>query len=1042
MTQSLQTSAPWHKASFDRFVNDRLPALLAARLPLAGYHVEPATPYACRVAIALSSEAGEVQVDYADVPQPDAEGVFEVDGVCRVVVPIASREELDVAEIRCVGEQLYDWIEARLGEAPSGLPWDASLVRAWLPLDSWVREFLTAAQELDPRTRALLSRSEHLERWQRRFSHAGQVLDEPNWLSRQGHLRSVLIPTRERLFAPGQIGRACPFETPEGPNIGRVLHIAVGAEIEDGKLQVIDEAPESALGLTASMVPFLEHNDANRQLMGTNMMRQWLVPPDPEPAWVQTGNGPDVPDFWCGRNLLTAFISWDDTFEDGIVISASCAARLSYPHALEPGDKLSNRHGTKGTVARIVPDDEMPHLPDGTPVEIVFGFIGCHTRMNFGQIREAVMGRIARAEGTPVVVRPFHAPSEQELRERLAAAGLPESGMEVLAVGKGGGRLDRPSTVGWVYWGKTFHVARDKLYVSIAPPSGQEHGDLEYLALRDVGAVETIGEHFNTRAASRPDAASLADRVAAGPVEQAGPPTPAFAELARRLAVTGIATELTDTRLAFRFASPPGATLKLAGPVPHPWLADRELTEVGAFESLDAYHALVQANAKAQRAIDTHSPDGLKHKAFEQLEACVRTFFDALVTPEHVRFTIDNTRVLFCGWTAISPGWDLGIDQLGVPDEIAWTIFGPLVVRELGADQEVKARSERAAEVLDRIMSESWVILYRAPATRPTAFVAFHPVRIPGHVIRLQPLVCPLMNADFDGDQAAVFLPITEAGQREADERLSVAGHLRRDPGLIQELSMHQEAMWGLACLSTTEAGRREIADLAGVEVAAPEGLITRRSLGDAMRRIVERDGVDAALEVFQRLMQRGFEAGRQSGASLSPFFGQTVQRPTVPTSDDAGAWNAYAEELVERLASRTDYADSDIGPQLLAVKSEARGSMRHLVNLIGPGAAITDVDGTPFRIQRGFRDGLTPREMFAWTVRAREALGQVVLDLSQIDRGLREGGAPTGFNLMSRAMRAERPGIVFARAAASGEGDPLADPDTRAFVGLPIQPS
>ena len=338
MTRSARTSVPWHKASFDRFLNDRLPALLAARLPLAGYHVEPVNPYACRVTITLSSEAGEVQVDYADIPQPDAEGAFEVDGVHRVVVPIASWEELDVADIRCVGEQLYDWIEARLGEAPSGLPWDASLVRAWLPLAAWVREFLTARQEPDPRTREFFARRGELERWQRRLSPAGQVLDETNWLARQGHLRSILIPTRERLFAPGQLGRACPFETPEGVYIGRVLHIAVGAEIEDGKLRRVDEAPESALGLTASMVPFLEHNDANRQLMGANMMRQWLVPPDPEPAWVQTGNEPDVPDFWCGRNLLTAFISWDDTFEDAIVISASCAERLSYPRAVEPGD--------------------------------------------------------------------------------------------------------------------------------------------------------------------------------------------------------------------------------------------------------------------------------------------------------------------------------------------------------------------------------------------------------------------------------------------------------------------------------------------------------------------------------------------------------------------------------------------------------------------------------------------------------------------------------------------------------------------------------
>ena len=144
----------------------------------------------------------------------------------------------------------------------------------------------------------------------------------------------------------------------------------------------MDESPEATLGLSAVLIPFLEHNDPPRILMGANMMRQWLSPSapetapvncpkgmsrvaaSPEPALVQTGYEPDAPDFWCGRNLLTAFISWGgDTLRSGIVISESCAARLNFPYAVEPGDKISNRHGTKGVISRILPDDEMPILP-------------------------------------------------------------------------------------------------------------------------------------------------------------------------------------------------------------------------------------------------------------------------------------------------------------------------------------------------------------------------------------------------------------------------------------------------------------------------------------------------------------------------------------------------------------------------------------------------------------------------------------------------------------------------------------------------------
>ena len=128
-------------------------------------------------------------------------------------------------------------------------------------------------------------------------------------------------------------------------------------------------------------------------------------------------------------------------------------------------------------------------------------------------------------------------------------------------------------------------------------------------------------------------------------------------------------------------------------------------------------------------------------------------------------------------------------------------------------------------------MERSWVIINRAPTLTPTCLLSFHPVRIPEPVIRLHPLTCPLLNADFDGDTASVFLPVTAAAQREAGERLSVAGHLVRDPGVLESLLPTQAALWGLADLSRSTQGRDEIARLAGADVAAPEGLVTREAL-------------------------------------------------------------------------------------------------------------------------------------------------------------------------------------------------------------------
>lgn len=1031
---TLNSAAPWHKATFDHMLHERLPELLAARLPVVGYSVASTSTYTCSVTVSLATDAGDIAVVYRDVLQPDEHGIWMLDGQRFVVVPIADHEELATAEVRCAGEQIYDFIEEHLGEPPRDLPWDEALLRAWLPLDSWIRAFF--AQE-----------SPHPY-----LAHTAQYLDWVNWLATHTHLRRVLIRDRQRVIAPGQLGRTCPFETPEGPNIGRILVIATGAEIRDGRLQIVDDRPEATLGLEAAMIPFLEHNDPARLLMGTNMLRQWLPPSDPEPALVQTGNEPDAPDFWCGRNLLTAFVSWGaDSYEDGIVISESCARRLDYPAAVEPGDKLSTRHGAKGVVSRILPDDEMPLLADGTPVELVYDFINAHRRMHFGQVREAIMSRIARAEGTPAIVPPFHAPSEHELRERLVAAGLPADGMETLTFGRGGAPLDRPSTAGWVYWGRLLHMASNKIRAQVGGtgnlqpdqrPSweeyaeGQFQGELEYYALRDASAFEMIGEQFNTRALERADADTLAARVAAGALQQAPPPSPRFAELVRRLASAGIAVDWEGDRLAFRLAPPTGIALTLARPVTHPWLRTQKLSEVGAWEGLPEYAALVEANARLERVQASHAPQSLAEQAFARLENRVKAFCDALLGAEQVRF---GARVLFSGRAVLAPGAGLRLDQVGLAADIAWTLFGPQVQRELGDAQAVSARSERATNVLDDVMARAWVVIHRAPSLTPTAFLAFHPVRTTDRVIRLHPLACTLLNADFDGDQAAVFLPLSEATQREAGQRLSLAGHLTRNPDLLPLVLPAFDALWGLAELSRRPDGPAEIARLVGRDVAAPQGVVTWDTLAEALRDMFQRDGIEQVLQTLDRLARRGFEVAQTSGASISPFVGATLERPPAPDTGDGEAWEVYAEELAERIVTRSDLDDPDLGPQLLAIKSGVRGDVRQFLPLLGPRGMVKDARGEPVVVRHGYRDGLLPEEIFAVAAGEREGLARIALDWerTQVGQRLRGTGEPHNLTVLARAMRSKHPGIVFARAAATGESDPLHDPDSRRFVGL-----
>jgi len=1026
---TIDFSSPWHKASFDRFLQESLPQLLAERLPLTGYHAEPTGRYTCHIAVTLDSASGDVVCDFADLPYPDEDGIFEIDGQRKVVVPLAPTEELDTAEIACVGEQLYDHVTKHLGQAPQNdLPWEAELARAWLPLDEWIDEFMHDAQ-------------------------SAQWLEDMNWLTRHIHLRSIFVLERKAAIAPGQLGRVCPFETPEGSNTGRILRVAVGAEIRDGRLIIAADTPQAGLGLASSMIPFLEHDDPIHLLMGANMLRQQIVQSTPEPALVQTGNEPDAPNFWAGRNLLTAFVSWGaDTFAEGIVVSQSAAQRFDTPYALEPGDKMANRHGTKGVVSSVLPDDEMPHLPDGTPVELVFNVNSTRLRMTHGQVLEAVMGRVARAEGEPAIVPPFDAPDRGEIRQRLAKASLPESGIETLTMGKDGPAFQQPSTVGYVYWGRLFHLARGK--VKTSPASNQRQGDMETSALLAIGAYENVHEGLNTRAARKNNADDLAAHLATGPVEQAGPPTPMFADLAHRLRIAGIEASLEDEMLAFHFAPPEGDVIELARPVSHPWLRERELTEIGmcteaddydVFSTpwylagklplLETYTQMVEANDRLARMLQSQAPEKLVQDATAQLQSRTDAFFDALLAPTHLLL---GERQLFSARTVITPGAGLRLDQVALADEIAWALFGPLAIRELGGDKDaVQARTEQAAQALDAVMARSWVVVNRAPTLSPTALIAFHPLRNPDSVIRLHPLVCEWLNADFDGDQVAVFLPITAGGQREAGEKLSVAGHVARDPALLDGLLPPAEALCGLAGLSLTDEGRREIARLIGAEVSIPEGLLTRTTLASAMHEMLDRDGVEATLAALERLTKRGFEVAKASGASLNPFIGESLQRPPEPEGDDWDAWAAYQEALVESMLARTDYENPDLGPQLLAIKIGVEG-MDHLRALVGP-KQCSDFDDQLVIVRRGYAEGLTPEEMFAWAAGTRKWLLQLVNEMETMAQTAREHNAPGAFSVLARARRAKHPGIVFARAAATGEVDPLRDVESRVLVGLPV---
>jgi len=173
------------------------------------------------------------------------------------------------------------------------------------------------------------------------------------------------------------------------------------------------------------------------------------------------------------------------------------------------GDKLAGRHGNKGVISRIAPVEDMPFLPDGTPVDMVLNPLGVASRMNIGQILETHLGWAAQKLGYKVATPALDGITEETIKEELKKAGLPEDGKEQLFDGKTGRPLDQKSTVGVMYVMKLNHLVEDKMHMrSIGPYSlitqqplggkaqfgGQRFGEMEVWALEGYGSAYTLQE--------------------------------------------------------------------------------------------------------------------------------------------------------------------------------------------------------------------------------------------------------------------------------------------------------------------------------------------------------------------------------------------------------------------------------------------------------------------------------------------------------------------------------------------------------------------
>ncbi len=207
---------------------------------------------------------------------------------------------------------------------------------------------------------------------------------------------------------------------------------------------------------------------------------------------------------------------------------------IAMKRKLSVGDKVSGRHGNKGIIARIVPEEDMPRLPDGTPVEIVLNPLGVPSRMNVGQILETHAGWAAKSLGMWIATPVFDGVSEKEIKELLKKAGLPESGKILLFDGVTGEVFDQEITVGYIYMMKLYHLVDDKIHARSTGPyslitqqplggkaqfGGQRFGEMEVWALEAYGAAFTLQEMLTVKSDDVEGRAKIYEAIVKGDLD-------------------------------------------------------------------------------------------------------------------------------------------------------------------------------------------------------------------------------------------------------------------------------------------------------------------------------------------------------------------------------------------------------------------------------------------------------------------------------------------------------------------------------------------
>ncbi|HWQ11627.1 MAG TPA: DNA-directed RNA polymerase subunit beta [Roseiflexaceae bacterium] len=354
------------------------------------------------------------------------------------------------------------------------------------------------------------------------------------------HIEKYEVEARDTKLGPEEITRDIPNVGQDSlRNLDDRGIIYVGAEVQPNDILVGKITPKGETDLTAE-------ERLLRAIFG-------------EKAREVKDSSLRVPNGVRGKVIDVRVFMREDDVELPVGVNQRVDVLLCQKRKISAGDKMAGRHGNKGVVSRILPIEDMPFLPDGRPVDIILNPIGVPSRMNIGQILETHLGWAAARLGYRIATPVFDGASEEQIKEWLRRAELPEDGKITLYDGRTGEPFNHPVTVGYIYMLKLAHLVEDKIHARSTGPyslvtqqplggkaqfGGQRFGEMEVWALEAYGAAYILQEMLTVKSDDVVGRVKTYEAIVKGePIQEAGVPE-SFKVLIKELQSLGLSVEV------------------------------------------------------------------------------------------------------------------------------------------------------------------------------------------------------------------------------------------------------------------------------------------------------------------------------------------------------------------------------------------------------------------------------------------------------------------------------------------------------------------